>query len=1071
MDSFSHPGLLHLQALYIDHTDTHARHGAHVRVAHHPWLGLPVAPFVLERADVDRDSINRLFFRQEALFTDQTGAVRTPPFAMLPGDEITAHIPTGAGELAIWAEVQLDPLGNMPVTSSAFIRSVGAPDTLLGRRDAMPVAFAGTGIVRIVLRGHAAIAGIRWLNANDQQKLKYQVVDVLNLPHPGGRRYAYLSDWEVLCQQRRDAQSPIRRHLHDTDRAPPRAAAPGFSPSEEKARVAAFWAELAMPLDELVKALAPPLQQVIRREMKRADGSNVSLDGSGELVIRSLGLFLQAQADPGMASYCGYKSLDTTFNGKENHRLSLYRLTSFHQDPDDRLLKDALTRGDVFASLAVAARTASGPIKTSQVAELWGNLAGSFLSRRSISAQFDLEGRNCLVLTAHAVADHHAPQRVPDGPVLDTPIHKHWLPGQDIKHPLRVTETGVRGLMSGAAMAGTRRQPPGSSRWFAQNSALETTDGTWRALILPNLPVAAGMPSAVTPAGVPEAFLSDPATGPEAFEMHVAQMDRFGRWSEWASANAAAGPRPRPPRPVVRGSYRQPAVSSGSHQGRINVAIPLPPEDSLAPGAFALTHAVLTVQVEGVAWGAPITLPVSSVVSLYPGPDPVPAGQEQYGLTATFDGPVLPLMATRYLELTAVWHDSAGQTSVPSELLRLRMTDPYPPAQTPVPETLLYAARPDATGRAWVERRWVRGGSGVSHAVYYTDENRLREHLRGLQTAASTALLNTLQAEPNPATRAGLLRDHQGLFPAHLFERLKNVVEDVDATHLGFRHSLSGSLRVLSGYKVVAEALDTAARPALETVDTVFYGVPNSDPPAQPVITARLVAAQEGEPELVVELTVQVRAGTTRAASAQIRRTRSGVADALANPIVGTAPFGAPDPVTGLQTAIFRDIGRALMAPVARLAPFTTYAWLAQAQGEPEPGSVSTIDGPVPGLWSKPSSPVTLSVVPAGAPSAPLLMARRGAVQLGGVSGLELDFSHANNLVPTALGPWTIAVDRQLPGSTMERIAETAATAGTTFTVHAAPGDPAFVVPEGTLLRVRLIDPLGRESPVTDHRI
>ena len=55
----------------------------------------------------------------------------------------------------------------MPVTSSAFIRSVGAPDTLLGRRDALPVAFAGTGIVRIVLRGHAAIAGIRQLSGTD----------------------------------------------------------------------------------------------------------------------------------------------------------------------------------------------------------------------------------------------------------------------------------------------------------------------------------------------------------------------------------------------------------------------------------------------------------------------------------------------------------------------------------------------------------------------------------------------------------------------------------------------------------------------------------------------------------------------------------------------------------------------------------------------------------------------------------------------------------------------------------------------------------------------------------------
>ena len=85
-----------------------------------------------------------------------------------------------------------------------------------------------------------------------------------------------------------------------------------------------------------------------------------------------------------------------------------------------------------------------------------------------------------------------------------------------------------------------------------------------------------------------------------------------------------------------------------------------------------------------------------------------------------------------------------------------------------------------------------------------------------------------------------------------------------------------------------------------------------------------------------------------------------------------------------------------------------------------------------------------------------------------GVRGLNLDFSYPLDLVPTSLGPWTIVVDRRLPGGTATRLEERAAGAGTRIVVPGDPDDPNFEVPTGTLFRLRLRDPIGRQSDSVD---
>jgi len=1067
MEGYSHPGLLHVQALFVDGTDSHAQHGAHVRLTQHPLLGLPVTPFVLERADITEKSIDRLIFRREALFRDQNGRVRIPPFTLSSRDEITINLPTGPDMLAIWAQIDMDPSGDIKPEADAYLRSVGQPDVPLGTRSGMPLAFSGSGIVRMVLRGRGTLVGVRWLNAADSQKVEYRTVDVLNLPHQGGPRYATLYGWETLCNERRDRQAPKRRPLQDTDGAPARTAAPSFSSPQEQARIETFFSELKSPLDNLITASSPQHQQVIPKELTRDDGTNIAEDGSGEIRIRTLGLFLQAQADPGMASYCGYKTLDQEHLDGQQQRLSLYRVTGFFRNPFDDVIDEPVSDGDVFSDLIDAARRSSGLLPPEMVFEEWSRLAESFLLKKKVRAEIKLERRNCLTIGGLAVADHHAPLQALSRLTLDTPQHQHWLPSP-LDAPRRVTETGLRHLIAGASIAATRRQPLNGARWFPQNSEIKTLNDRWRALILPNVPQAGPFSSSLPAAGLPEAFLSDAHTGPDNFRMYAAQMDRFGRFSEWRSIQGGPGPRPKPPRPVVRGSYRQPDITSGSHIGQVTASVPLPDADTLAPGAYPLSHAQLTITVEGAIFNSPMILPVSSTVSIHPDA-PVAPEDDRRAVEIRFNGPALPTMATRTLQITAVWLDTQGQSSAVSEPLRLTLVDPYPPAQLSMPDTLLYSARPDATGKAWVERRWNSAGPEVNFAVYYTDENRLRDHLRSQSTPVANSLLQSLEAEPDPAARATLLRANQSLFPATLFERLKDSVAVVAGTgKMEFRHALSGSLKVLSGYKIVAEASATAARPDLSTVDTVFYGVPNSQPPSHPVITAQQVAGEGTEPPLVVELTITHRPGVALAETARIRRTRSGVVDPVRNPVVASVTFGPPDPQSGLQTATFRDSGAALIAPTARLQGFVRYAWLAEAQGAPEPGSSATSDGPVAGLWSKPSVPTTLTVIPDNAPDAAVLTSQTGTPKPGGTGSLTMVFESALDLVATTLGSWIIRVDRRLPGHTMQRLIEKPAEAGQTFTVPGDPNDAGFVVPSGTLYRVHLMDPLGRASQPVD---
>jgi len=1165
MPRFSNPSLLNVQALFIDNSDSHAQHGAHVRVSHHPLLGLPTMPFVLQRADIDQRNFKRLPKRRDAFYHNQHNEPLIPPFRINLGDEITVTIPPG--NTAIWAELIADPsslsrprdrifssslsnrnninrnigrfnssvdlfsrnLGNLrgdiiadldlsavqPQASSikvtAYLQTVSDNQeyALLGSRNKPPFAFSGTGIKKLIVRGRGTIAGIQWLNADEEKDFfKFVTVDVLNLPHGGGTRYTELSNWKSLCDTRRNKQSPKRLPLQDTLQAPARFAAPHFSQAKENARVKTLFKGVEGPLDNLINQPTPQLLQEIHQDLVDENGNNLSEDGSGTMRIKSLGLVLQSQLDPGVASYLGYKTLDTArikSNSDVAQRLSVYRIIGFFNDPGislDNPKFDDVFESSGFELLYKQASALGSHVSTTQAMKQFDALSGSYLKSKKISVNHTDKEKNSFILQGIAVADHMSVLDNIEPVSLKKPCHLDWLPSQT-NHPRRSVETELSDLVATAGLAVKLRQSKSSNNWYNKNTSIGEVSDKWHALTIagiykldPNDRSAACQKiKEITTQEMQENFIADTSVGADDFRQYVAQMDRFGRYSEWANVVGDKGPRPKPPRPTVVASYRQPDTETGSHQGKVTATVPLPDNSALAPASFPLSHVELTVYLENAIFGPLLTIPVVNRISIHPdgpcvpeddhfhpdGPPCVPE-DDQFGLRVTFLGPIIPATLSRNLKIEAVWIDTQGQRSATSEPAKLIMHDPYPPEQISVPDVLEYAARPDATKKAWVERHWPSAASNVQYAVYYADENRLRDYLRPaspdddvladdvLPDAIWAAnLLEDLENETDLATRATILKAENSRFPDYLYERLKDVVETgVTPNTTGFRHALSGSLRVLSAYKIVAEAVNTAARPDLSTVDVVFYGVPNSDPLVRPSITAKLVTPIDDEPEYVVELKVTLPAGITQGQMARIRRTRSGVVDPLTNPIVDTKNFTI-DQDTGLQTAVFRDTGSALIAPNAQFSPFVNYAWIAEAQGKAEPGSASSIAGAVAGLWSRPSAPTNLDLIPQSVPEAPTFEQQIGNRKISGIQNLALEFSYPVNLVPTSLGAWSIRVEKTLPGEAMTLLSEENAETGVTFRVQGDMTDPSLLVPYGTEYRVRIIDPIGRESSAVKY--
>lgn len=1099
------PRLLNLAGLPGQAGEPHIREGNHLRVSHNPVLGLPVAPFVIQRATLGDRLPDHLAPRRDIVFRDAANRVLTLPITVQKGDEIRATIVYGPALTCIWVamataailkstresiDTRLPPrlfasptraaatatvpaanpelmrtmLTHGPSTIGAvatepgdllmrvFSPSIGYGAALLGERRTAPYSYGAPTIAEVVITGHGIITDMVWLAAQDMGKLDWQTIDVLNLPHQEGRRYLSVTDVRKRCEEKMRGQAPKRRPLQETSGAIAPIAAAAFSENEESDRVHSLSTPLDGDLNELIDGAQPPLQASEIIPVTDAAGNPLA-NGVGDessIGISHLGRVLQATLDPGVAAWLGYKGLDTKGDLKG---ISFYRAIGFFRHP---LSLGATAEALLDLPLGVIP-TNERQMTAPAVFRMVEALAGAILTQEGRRLLGQLENANdYMVMAALAAVDGRAVPASPLPPTLITPEHVSWLPAVP-PAAVREVDCPVKEVLIGATLAVEREQPTPSG--YAPLNRLVGA-GPW------HIPLTLGLNTAnngqlLSEQDGRQGVIADRTAGPAAARYHIAQQDRFGRWSAFVASDAAAGPRPKPPRPVVQGTYTMPALANAATLGGLlSLRVPLPEADSLAPGSFPLSHVRLSFKHHNVANPAvEVAMPdadaaVASAIDI----EVPPAGEAaRRAVPVTVNGPILQPTEQRRMVITAVWVDTAGQVSVPSEPLRLAMTDPRPPAQMPIPEVLLYSSRPDATGLAWIERAWsVPTSNPPNYAAYYTDEVRLVSWLNSQGRAAEA---NEIANTTNRASRAGKLRAIQGDFPDHLFERLAGAIDASTAGKRRLRHAVSGSCRVLNAYKIAVEAAASGARPDLSALDMVFYGVPNSDPPPRPSVVVKPVTPLAGEPALVTQVTVTIEAGVTRAERARIYRTRGGPTDPLHAPLIATAALSSPDPETGRQTAVIRDGGAAKFAPTAVLSAFSQYQWFAEVQGAPESGSS------VPGMWSRSSDPVGLATIPLSAPAAATFDGFDGTSVVGGTQDLTINLSHPLGLQPTPIGNWKVEVLRAEPGEDWSRMF-----AGDILETPVVIADttPGGFTPLATQYRITVFDPVGRPSPSLD---
>lgn len=1126
MADFVTPYLFNAHALPVDLQDSHAQPGNHLRVNHHPLLGLPVAPFIVERASLY--NLKQLNVRTDARFYDEFERELIPPFDVTADNPVTARITLRPGEVCLWAQVVAlsvedagshdktekrppvtdakpdpgirkpvwatgplkqvrtsDPDGNLSpqfrlkrhfdpfirsgdkvlkqrqrkLTCEAFIASAMGSASI-GRRSHRRYAFSGPDITEIRISGWGRVTTVKWIEAQDEQKLIYQPYAILNLPHTGGSRYLPLTDAKALADARVHAQAPKRQPLQETSNTPQPAAAPQADAAFEHDRVTSL-AECAQgDLELLINDLSQSqLAQSVDQRFTDENGDDV-----GTSSIRRLGRVMQMLPDPGTASLLGYKLYDDAFP-KTEECVVFYRVHGFFEDSPSGELETArpleqLLLDFIIASLSDQYRNRSRKQFAEQFSTLIKNNAGLSkvlgmpIDDKVLERMQDHE--RYFSVASVAIADCGAPLDVLRAPHLpepkeQPPLSDNWLPATPPK-ALREIQVNVAGTRVGGLLAAGKLSLTETDRARYINLNKKNDQSF-------HLPLALGLNSedgSAEPVNEPGGgFVADRRAGPDVIAYSIAQQDRFGRWSPWTTRHYRAGVRPRPPRPEFHAYYQQPEIADAADSGgKIQVTVMVPNRDALAPGSHLLDHLHL-LRHDNIN-GDLVPLEANEADKrVHPADKDLAADEpRRYLLDLYWTGPVLSATEQRRLLLTAHWIDTGGNLSEPSTPQTLKLVDPRPPEPVRVPDTLQYTARPDVTGLCWVEHRWGLQTGQHHFAIYYTDENRLRSHL---EQNDQTNILDALDNTDNAAARATLYRENSSLFPDFLFERLRDANVTFNSGEHGFRHAVSGSLRVLSFYKIAAES-ESGAKPMLADVPLVIYGVPNADPPPRPTLQVSPVAAEAGQTTPVAEVRISLLAGTTPGLNWRLRRSSVDTGTLAKVPIVTTGKLDDLDEDNGHQRAIYRDKGPVQIAAHARLRPWVRYSWIAEVQGAPESGSQAA-GAAVPGRWSQPSDPFSLIMVPEKAPAAPTI----NDVSATG-SGVTVTFSHPDELSGGSVGSYRLRLTRrQTDDAPMELVRDEPISGTGPFTVSDEDSNSTPVLSK-TKYFVELIDPLGRTS-------
>ncbi|MBP6006377.1 MAG: hypothetical protein KA740_01655 [Rhodoferax sp.] len=763
----------------------------------------------------------------------------------------------------------------------------------------------------------------------------------------------------------------------------------------------------------------------------------------GSFSQRCLDRVLQSRFDPGCAALFGHKALDGDFK-EPAPLLVLYWVAGFFQDFPPA--KDPALADPFFDALLAQVSTQLHFANSNSWVGTWIKLASGLdisLDKKLLRTLQD--SGNVVGLGAMAVADRSASPAPLQPPIITAHRHVGWVPVL-VPGARREVELDLAGVGVAALLAAEKQTLAGGA---LRESLHKTNVDDF------HLPLVLGRNARDEESAPPPApgtgQLADRQASADTIAYGVAQQDGFGRWSDWATVANAPGPRPRPPRAVFRAMYTQPANPAASG-GSVQVKVEVPSLESLAPASFPTRIFELTVT-DLTTSGTSTQL--STIATPLTPPDK---------LEFTFSGPMLAATEERKLKLVGFWRDTAGQVSAASEPSIITMHDPRPPAQITVPNTLLYSGRPDVTGLSTVEYGWTPVAGQANVAIYYTDENRIARHLGSQPAGSASALLAaSLATTTDPAARATLIRTQPTLVPDHLFERLQGVLYDGAGGQKTFRHAVSGSLRVLNIYRISAESA-SGARVALTTLPLLIFAVPNADPPPRPVLMITPAVMADNATTYGADITITLTKGLTQATQWRLRRSLVGARDLQRMPVVALGAMGAPD-AKGRQTSRYLDQGPVQISATAKLKPWLRYFWVAEAQGAPAPGSVEA-GRPVPGVWGSPSDPVSVMLVPPQPPAAVTGLAAHGSSPaIGGFTAVQLSFGHPHGLAGGELGAYKLRVMRRDPGAPLRNLSETTVEGDGPYTVGGMDStNAADIAPVGSLYRVVVIDPLGREG-------
>lgn len=987
--------------------DPHLAPGIHLRLIPSQLLGLPAAPFTVFRQDLGVGG-SKAQLRTDITWSDRFGAPRIPPFDLTDSTPMTGWLPPPASGVCCWIEVDVVPATKGKLRVDAVI---GTPrgEAVAGRLNQPPFQFGASRIERVVVQGAGRVNGVRWIDARSLLK-RGKLWRALALPVASGPRYGGIPNAPTLAMQRVRRGAPTRLGLHEAPQAVDPSSAPPATPAMEEGRIQALIPIVQPWLDPLLTDLSAPAYLLERIEHV-LDEHGIERGGAR---INVLGLLMQAALDPGVGRWLGFSDVDEAPPTTAPGAVIAYVVRGLWKADPRRI-------GDLVATLPPDALTTPSTLLTRLVTgiRLKGGPPGPFLDLWTV-----------------ACATVANPPLRPSAPRLDAPVNGPWMP---LLPPAAQREVVVPlgGVVSGAVIGLARREGAGLVGLNARTPAGRGVS------LVPAVPSGA--------MSVGEGEVADRTAPPEAVAYRAAQADWFGRWSEWSERAAPAGVRPAPPRPVVHATYVAPGVDADGNlttpSGIIDVSVAVPEVDALPPGSALL--AALEVAVDGVVTS--IGVPAS-------GPPPT--------LVVSRDGPALQRADSQAVTIVARWINTLGAPSVDSEPVTLLLSDPRPPSALTMATALRYAARPDATGQARVALTWSPQPGQQRFRVFYTDETRVTARLQKIvaqNLPAKPAAQTVLAALGDAATvvdRAAALTSDPALLSREMFEQVTaRPIERPAAGQVRFEHALSGSLRVLSLYRVVAVSGSNVEIP-FGAAPLIPVAVPNNPTPPTPLVTAEPVLAPAGAAAPKVRVTIRVPRGLVPAVEFRLRRSSALSADPLQMPIAATGAM-PPAGADGAQVVEVLDAGASEIVPGGTLRDWLTYSWRSEVRAAAEPGA----GGPA-GRWSVASAPAQVTLVPLDPPrpAQALATAPSGA-------GTEVSWEHPEPLRAGSVGSYRFDVYRTLPNDR--------ARFGGTLSAEASPADggrlpdrtgrfrlvDADAPVSGTRYRVVVVDPLGRTSP------